>query len=234
MKVLALETSTVLGGAAIIVDGQVVAEESSLRQRSHSESLHIFIENCLRRAGLALSDIDVFATGQGPGSFTGIRVAANTAKSYAYSFQKPMVTIDSLTVMASQVQRKDKPVLCIINAYKNMVYTGIFQPTELEAAPILPPTVFSVRDLASHIHEDMLVIGDGYLDYAPYFSQDLQKKLERPVDPMDFPQAKTLGLLAEARAKNDQTLDWNSFTPLYIRASEAEEKKQGIIIKPLS
>lgn len=80
MKILAMETSTLVGGVAVVIDGKVAAEESSLRQKSHSENISPFVDHCLSKAGLKLEDIDVFAVGQGPGSFTGIRIAANAEK----------------------------------------------------------------------------------------------------------------------------------------------------------
>ncbi len=66
-----------------------------LRQKSHSENISPFIDHCLQKSQLTLQDIDVFAVRQGPGSFTGIRIAANAGKTFAYSFNKPMVTLDS-------------------------------------------------------------------------------------------------------------------------------------------
>lgn len=233
MKILALETSTLLGGAAIVIDGHVVAEESSFRDRSHSESLNEFVEGVLKKSGLQLTDIDVFATGQGPGSFTGIRVAANAAKTYAYSFNKPMVTVDTLTSLAHQAGPRPHKVLSIVNAYKNMVYFGLFDNSSGEPICVKGPTVVSVRDLKDMVSEDVLVVGDGYSDYAEYFPAELKSKMLRDQAIPDFPSAGTLGKIAEAQAKLNKTLDWNSFTPLYIRASEAEEKKQGILIKPL-
>src|SRR5437868_12256809 len=104
MIVHAMETSTQLGGVAVIKDGQVLATESSLRQKSHSEVLNRFVQNCLTKANLKLTDIDAFAVGQGPGSFTGIRVAANAGKSFSYVYSKPLVTIDSLVLLAAAVK----------------------------------------------------------------------------------------------------------------------------------
>lgn len=233
MTVLSMETSTLLGGVALIKDGQVLAIESSLRQKSHSENLHVFVENCLRQANIQLSEIDVFAVGQGPGSFTGIRVAANAGKTFSYIFGKPLVTIDSLVLLAAAV-KSPLPVLSIINAYKNMVYFGLF---DLHQGPepvyLHGPIAVPVQKLSTLVHQDVLVVGDGYKTYQEYMPEDLKIKLQRDEFFSDFPTAETLGLLAETRALHHQTIGWNSFTPLYIRASEAEETKRGIIISPL-
>ncbi|KHD88034.1 MAG: endopeptidase [Bdellovibrio sp. ArHS] len=233
MKILAMETSTLLGGVAVVIDGQVVAEESSLRQKTHSENISPFIEHCLRKAQITLEDIDVFAVGQGPGSFTGIRVAANAGKTFSYSFNKPLVTIDTLMLLAAQVQDKSKPVLAIINAYKNMVYMGLFDVRGAEPTYIKGPDAVPVRDLKNHVDRECLVVGDGWEAYSEYFPEELMKKCLRDPQLPDHALASTLGIMAEQRALAGRTLDWKSFVPLYIRASEAEETKKGILISPL-
>jgi len=233
MKILAMETSTQLGGVAVVVDGKVVAEEISLRQKSHSENINPFVEECLKMAGLTLSDIDAFAVGQGPGSFTGIRVAANAGKTFSYCFNKPLVTIDSLMLLAEQARASKFPVLSIINAYKNMVYLGLFDTSGEEPRYIKGPEAIPVRDLIHHIPDDVTVVGDGWEDFHEYFPEELRKKMHRDSAFPDFPQAKTLALMSEKRVLRGQTLDWKSFLPLYIRASEAEENKKGILITPL-
>lgn len=234
MKILAMETSTAVGGVAIIVDGKIVAEETTLRQKTHSEIISPFTEHCLQKAGLKLEDIDVFAVGQGPGSFTGIRVAANAGKTFAYSFNKPLVTLDSLVLLAERARGvSDRPILAIINAYKNMVYTGLFDMSGDEPKYLLGPAAIPVRELPQHISQDVLVVGDGWEAYHEYFPEELSRRMHRDASLPDFPLATTLGLMAEKRALNGKTLDWKSFVPLYIRASEAEETKKGILISPL-
>lgn len=233
MKILAMETSTAIGGVAVIVDGKVIAEETTLRQKTHSEIISPFTEHCLTKSGLRLEDIDAFAVGQGPGSFTGIRVAANAGKTFAYSFNKPMVTIDSLVLLAEKARGSDKPVLSIINAYKNMVYLGLFDMSGPEPRYLKGPAAIPVRDLSQHIQQEVLVVGDGWEAYNEYFPEVLHSLMHRNTDIPDYPLASTLGLMAEKRVQSGQTLDWKSFIPLYIRASEAEETKKGILITPL-
>ncbi|MEN0058749.1 MAG: tRNA (adenosine(37)-N6)-threonylcarbamoyltransferase complex dimerization subunit type 1 TsaB [Bdellovibrio sp.] len=237
MKILALETSTLLGGVAVVVDGKVVAEETSLRQKSHTEFISPFIDHCLQKAQLKLEDIDAFAVGQGPGSFTGIRVAANAGKTFSYSFNKPLVTVDSLMLLAQAAHGVGKPVLSIINAYKNMVYLGLFDVSGEEPVYLKGPAAIPVRELKDVLlpllpHE-CVVVGDGWDAFNAYFPSELQDKMSRDSTLSDHPLASTLGVMAEKRALRGQTLDWKSFLPLYIRASEAEETKKGILISPL-
>lgn len=237
MTVLALESSTMLGSVAIVRDGQVLCEVTSLRERSHSEVMNAFVDQCLEKVNLKLMDIDLFATGQGPGSFTGIRVSANIAKTYSYCFSKPMASVDSLANMATlnfaDTKMQGKLVMPMINAYKNMVYTGIYRWTAEGVEAVLSPTAIPVRELKNFVKEPVWAVGDGWVDYHEFFHPDLKSLVNRSEESKDYPTAATLGVVAERLAKKGSTLDWKSFVPLYIRASEAEETKKGIFITPL-
>lgn len=233
MKILALETSTQRGGAAIVVDGQILAEESSDRQRSHSELLHLFIERVLERSSLRLSDLDAFAVGQGPGSFTGLRVASSAAKTYACLFQKPLVAVDTLTQLAFLSKERSRPVLAMVNAFKNMVYYGIFDFEGDEPKLRGELAVRPANELDSLIAFPVTVVGDAFDAYQTQFSPTLKSFFHREIHPIDYPTAGSLGVLAERRLAQGRVFDWKAFSPLYLRASEAEENKRGALFKPL-
>ena len=230
--ILALETSTQIGSVAFVEKGRVLWETSSTRQKSHSETINVFIQDGLKNLGRSMNDISCVAIGQGPGSFTGIRVAGNVGKTLSYSLQIPFVTVDSLTILAAQVQDKSLPVLSIINAYKNMVYYGFFDVQSSESPQALSgPHVVPVKNIQEILKFGPFhVCGDGFETYKPYFEKSFLDLARRESSPQDFPLASTLGLLAE---KKTATLDWKSYLPLYIRASEAEETQKGIVFIPL-
>lgn len=229
MIILAMDTSTLVGSVSLLKDNQVLAEQISQNQRSHSENINPFIQKCLDEAGLKLTDIDAFAVGIGPGSFTGIRIALNAAKTLAYSYNKPLVGIDSLTALAYPVQ--SLATVAMINAYKNMVYLRVFLPGLQSQGPA---KAIPVRELSSHIPPGPYqVVGDGWLAYKDYFPEDLQNRLVRNESFQDYPLARHIGTLALPLLNSDQTFDWKSVLPLYIRASEAEENRKGILISPL-
>lgn len=121
-----------------------------------------------------------------------------------------------------------------------MVYYGIFEHTELgEAKYFEGPSVVHVNQLEQVIekisaNKQITVVGDGYGAYSRFFSKKLIQRLHRPVTTeINYPTVATLGLLAYEKIKNSQTKDWNLILPLYIRSSEAEENKKGLIYIPL-
>ena len=236
MKILSFESSTALGSVAAIENGRVLAARESQQQQSHTEHIHRFALEILNEVDWKWSDVDAFACGSGPGSFTGIRISANTAKTFAYGFNKPLVTVDSLSVLTAQVQDLTRPVLPMINAYKNMIYCASMSHKQDIVEILRPPEAIPVRDLAGVITEDHWVVGDGWLSYVNFFPSEFRRYLHRPTSPQDYPTAATLGILAEKKylhKNSNSTFEWKSFVPLYIRASEAEENKRGILLKPL-
>ena len=231
MKILALESSTSVGGAALWAEGRVVGEELSAAQRSHSEVLNVFVEKLLRDNGLSLSQIDAFAVGQGPGSFTGIRVASNVGRAFAYLRNKPLITLDSLTLLAEQVRGKARPVLAMINAYKNMVYFARYDVRGFEPILVEGPTALPLAELAAKITEDATVVGDGWTLLPGWLGPEKLALLHREDGVPDEPRPATLARVAARRLAEGRTLDWKSFSPLYLRASEAEENQRGRVFK---
>lgn len=250
MKILAFESSTKLGSVALVENGVCTFSKRSTVQRSHSEVLHQFVYEILSAANIKLSDIDCFAAGCGPGSFTGIRVSLNTAKAFSYSFQKPMVVIDSLQNLAhlnwnhvlsdpqglrAQTKGLDVRILSLINAYKNMGYYAIhsFSP-EGESQLLQGPGVIQMKDIENLLAEPILTVGDGFLAYQGFLPDSIRTKMLRPNGVIDDPTAEGLGVLANRLISQGLTLDWKSVKPLYIRSSEAEETKRGIVWSPLN
>lgn len=252
VRILAMETSTQLGSVCLFENRKLLSERRSENQRAHSDFLNLAIEEVLTENSLTLRDIDLFATGIGPGSFTGIRIALNAAKTFSYIFKRPLVAIDSLTLLAhgsrngedeqgTQAER-ECPVLTLINAYKNMTYTSLYQFKSSGWTQLREAEAVGVKDLAEWLSTSPLtknftplkVVGDGYNTYLPFFEASLLEKLVRPKDSsFDFPLASTLGQLAYTLFIEKQTIDWKMLRPLYIRASEAEETKRGLVFTPL-
>jgi N6-L-threonylcarbamoyladenine synthase/tRNA threonylcarbamoyladenosine biosynthesis protein TsaB len=207
---------------------KILATDSSTSQRTHSEFINPAIERCLKQSGLELQDIDAFACGSGPGSFTGLRVAANIAKTFSMTFQKPLVVVDSLTLLMLEARARgaaQDQILCLINAHKNMNYLALFNGFKVEKAPCAM-TMQEMNQWQFQTEGPVLCVGEGYRAYEKLLSDSFKAQIIRREDHSDFPLATTLGLSTEERLKNSQTIEWNLFEPLYIRASEAEENQR--------
>lgn len=245
MIILACETSTLLGSVALVEDGQLLAQAESMRQGSHSDVLNNFIQEVLDRSGKHLTDVDVFATGCGPGSFTGIRICLNTIKTLAYCHDKPVFAANSLVNLATAAaaQKKPKefeniPLISMINAYKNMVYVAKYRASSEGLEELCEPQVLRVQSLGQILTEESLICGDGYTAYSAYLSEEMKKLCRRlPENISDEPHALNLALMADrelqTRPSTQNLLQWHELLPLYLRQSEAEENLKGIKYQPL-
>lgn len=224
MNILAVESSTSFATVAVEINGKIYSRES-YRQNGHTEFVSQAIQDCLSEAAVKLSMIDIFCCSQGPGSFTGIRVASSAAKSLSYAFQKPLFWRNSLELINTQNPTSDLQ-LVLVNAFKNMLYVSAFKNNRVIADPC------SIRflDLKNFVHalpgDRISLVGEALSIYPQIVGMD--SRLQRPESPKDLPHAITLIQEAKTHQNNGWTKDWKDFHPLYIRASEAEEKSRVI------
>ena len=231
MIFLCCESSTLLGSVAVFKDHTLLAFRESLRQGSHSDVLNTFVQQVLDEANLKLSDIDLFVSGIGPGSFTGIRISLNAIKTFAYCHDKKVLGINSLEILAEQCVEEGFPIVSMINAYKNMVYVSTFEKKDGVLFCSKSPEVVRVQNLEQYITAKSFVVGDGYNAYQKYFPRHLQLLINRPLVSQDEPSAKAISELVLRPLSYSQ--HWSELLPLYLRASEAEENLIGIKFQPL-
>lgn len=234
---LALDSSTQLASVALVIQDQIVFSEECFRQKSHSE----WINGALERAKFHLpggwEQIDVVAVTHGPGSFTGVRVATNLAKSMGYALNKPLVSLSSLEVLAYQsvVVAETPLVLPVINAFKNMVFLALFErQSDLSLKTIVEPRVVEVNQLEDFIRHQcsslacqtkVQILGDGVFAYKDFFNTPRESLWFRSENPQDNPTATMLAQLISSRWSNLHLLHWRELIPTYLRASAAEENK---------
>lgn len=230
MLILSSDTSTLLGSVAIHKDGQLLAEKSLMRKGSHSDALNLLIKDCLDQANLTLDKIDAFATGIGPGSFTGIRISFNTMKTFASTFTKPMAGVDSLKSLAYINRHQSNEICCAINAFKNMLYIARYKVVGESIIEIQAPQVVRVQELNNFLSKPMIFVGDGYQAYENYLLKHCGDKLIRNENLHDYPTAVAVGHIA---GLENNFFHWSKLLPLYLRASEAEENLNGINFQPL-
>lgn len=125
--ILNLETATKNCSVAIAKDGKtIVCKEMAEAGYSHAEKLHIFIEECLQELHLTAKDLVAVAVSQGPGSYTGLRIGVSAAKGLCFALDIPLISIDTLEVLASQLTISEGIIIPMIDARRMEVYSAIF------------------------------------------------------------------------------------------------------------
>ena len=103
-NLLYIETSTKNCSVAISSDYNLIAfKELNSENYSHSENLHVFINDILEQAKIDINDLNGVVIGKGPGSYTGLRIGTACAKGLCYSLEIPLISINSLEIMAERI-----------------------------------------------------------------------------------------------------------------------------------
>ncbi len=231
MNLLALDTSTSMGGVSIFKDSKPCIELNWVRQKSHTETVTAAIQECLNQANIQLGEIERLAVGMGPGSFTGIRIGINIIRTISYSLNIPICSFDTPHLLATNVTAFEGTIVAGINAFKNQIYYSIYQKDGSEFKRVKGPEADSLANIAEQIEEKALFVGDGFDVYKSQLDEDQIKKFIRINTESDFPLPSHLAKLS--LDESSTTFDWKTLQPLYIRASEAEEKLKAGILKPL-
>src|SRR5439155_21327749 len=103
--ILNIETATKNCSVSIAKDGEtVVFREIADQGYSHAEKLHVFIEEIIKEAEIVFKDLSAIGISQGPGSYTGLRIGVSSAKGLCFALNIPLIAVDTLQVLASQVK----------------------------------------------------------------------------------------------------------------------------------
>ncbi len=113
------------------------------QQKDHASWLHLAIKGLLKENNMALRDIDAVAVTIGPGSYTGLRIGLSAAKGLCYALEKPLVSVNTLELMAFSVEKKPGELICpAIDARRMEIFTALYDENMTE---IIAPTAMIIE-----------------------------------------------------------------------------------------
>ena len=236
MPLLALETATDLCSVALL-DGDHVAVELTLaRPRAHAENLVPLLRDALRYGGVEASALEAVAVSQGPGSYTGLRIGASTAKGLATALDVPLVAVPSLEVLAAAVAPAASPgdVICAaFNARRDEFYAAAFERGPDGTLAALRETAAleasSVPEwLAAPAGRRVWLVGEGAAGIEAALAAAGAEDLHRPGAPFDVPSAGWVGRLARPRLAAGRVEDAAAFEPFYLKEFVAKKPQSSI------
>ncbi|MEG2717552.1 MAG: tRNA (adenosine(37)-N6)-threonylcarbamoyltransferase complex dimerization subunit type 1 TsaB [Eubacterium sp.] len=227
MKILTVDTSTIVASAAIVDENKLICETIVNYQKKHSEKLMPAIDHMLRDAGLTIEEMDGFGIVSGPGSFTGLRIGMATVKGFAQALSKPVIPISTLEALAYNIPYASGIVCPILDAQRSEVYTGIYRfdaagDFAIEMAPSVMDIEALVAILSNYSDGKCYILGDG----VPRFYEKIATSIPNTIKVkphLAMNRASSAGLLAVEKALRGETMDYKAAELLYIRPSYAEE-----------
>ena len=230
MKILSLDTSGLVASAAISEDGKIIAEYTLNYKLTHSQTIMPMIDEIVKLSQTDINTIDYIACAAGPGSFTGLRIGAATAKGFAHGLKKPIVAVPTLEALAYNIFGTEKYICPIMDARRKQVYNAIYVFDGYELKEVLPPAtriIDEVLDFVSKLDKKAVFLGDGIFVY-----RDAIDKCENAViAPLNcnLQRAASVAAVAENYIAKGKFMDGSDFAPEYLRKSQAErelEEKQ--------
>ncbi|MDY6064819.1 MAG: tRNA (adenosine(37)-N6)-threonylcarbamoyltransferase complex dimerization subunit type 1 TsaB [Finegoldia sp.] len=165
MKILAIDTSSMISSCSIMEDGLVIGDYNVNQKKTHSESLLVMIDQLLDQLDMKISEIDLYAVCEGPGSFTGLRIGMTVAKTFAQVFDKPIVGVSSLAALANVINT-DKKIIPLLDARGGRVYYSVFK-NDGKLERLSKDDLCYIEDLLAALKDDeeYIFVGEGVRAY---------------------------------------------------------------------
>jgi len=213
MNILALDTSTEYCSVALWCDG-VLHEHGVLAGQTHSEILLGMVDTALTAGGVRLAALDGIAYGQGPGSFTGLRIACAVAQGLAYSAGIPLIGIGTLHAMAAACGAER--VICCLDARMQEVYHAAYIRSGDEYREVSAPRVCAPAAVPGVSGQAWTGCGSGFVVYGDMLRQRYGAALA-VVDDSVHPHAGDMARLAVPELLAGRGVAAEDAAPLYIR-----------------
>lgn len=147
---LAMDTSTDLGSVAVGRSGELLAEVVAGVRARHAESLLPAVDRAIRLAGVELKAIEGVVVGAGPGSFTGVRIAAATARGLVRALGVPLFGYSGLAAVAAGIGAGDRPVCALFDARRGEVYAACYRfPGYAAIETLMAPAAVALAEVLS-------------------------------------------------------------------------------------
>ena len=210
--ILNIETATKNCSVSLSKDGDVLFfREIAEAGYSHAEKLHVFIEEVLLQSKHSYSELSAVAVSQGPGSYTGLRIGVSAAKGLCYALDIPMIAVDTLAILAEQVQIEEGFIVPMIDARRMEVYSAVFNAKHTKVietqAEIITTESFKEYD------ETIYFIGDS----STKCRETLTKQNFVFKEEIIFPSSREMAKLSYEKYTNNDFVDVAYFEPLYLK-----------------
>jgi tRNA threonylcarbamoyladenosine biosynthesis protein TsaB len=227
MRVLAVETSTLMGSVGVVDDDRVMCELTLHVEETHSAQIMPAIDYVLRTVKLTVNQLDGLAIALGPGSFTGLRIGMATVKGLAVAAEKPIAGVSTLEAMASGFPFCPYPICPLLDARMKEVYAAWFKAEAGKVVRESEDLVLPISELLQGVREDVLFFGSGAQRYKGQIVEMMGTSAHFISPEIEGARASLVGFLAVEKLKRGDVADIDALEPLYIRESQAIMKRQS-------
>jgi len=236
MLILAIDTSTRMGSAALLRDSQLLAEISGYEETPYSTRLFRDVALLQRQENFSLDQIDVFAVAAGPGSFTGLRVGLTAVKAWAEVHGKPIASVSGLQAIAAEsledrrnTNGTNRYIAPFLDARRGQLFGAVYKCSSADAGTLTldsQESILSIDEFLALIEErskQSLQLVSPNPELLP--SDRLMETMpEARILKVSGALAPAIGRLGFERAKRGELVDAMGLDANYVRRSDAEAR----------
>jgi tRNA threonylcarbamoyladenosine biosynthesis protein TsaB len=226
MKILGMDTSTLMTTVAITDDQRLLGEYSLSVDMSHSEMLVPMIKSALDGLKIDIDYIDLYTISIGPGSFTGLRIALATAKGFAIANNKPIIGVPTLEALAYNIF-SECHIVPMIDARRDRVFSGIYKWEENSLKVVKQDDALDIVEYCNYLNKNydkLYVNGNGSIAYRDIIDEILGDKAIFAPFNLNYIRASSICEIAYERFKDGLIDDVDNLKPVYLRESQAERQ----------
>ncbi len=224
MKVLGIDTSSMATSICVIEDNKLICEYTVNTKKTHSQKLMPMIENMLNISDINIKEIDLIAICEGPGSFTGLRIGMSTAKAIAHVNKLSIVGVNSLEILAGNMNLCDKKICSILDAQRTQVYYGKYKFENNDIVELQNIDVIEIDELLQELsksNDEWILVGEAVYKYEEKIKEI--NNISVAASSHNVSKSSSLCSIAMNKYnKNIDVYDCYSINPKYIRKSQAE------------
>ncbi|HSP41213.1 MAG TPA: tRNA (adenosine(37)-N6)-threonylcarbamoyltransferase complex dimerization subunit type 1 TsaB [Gillisia sp.] len=211
-NILCIETATTNCSISLGVDGKLksLKEENDLNY-SHSERLHVLINDILEESGIKLSELDAIAISKGPGSYTGLRIGVSAAKGLCFSLDIPLISVPTLTSLAYKVNDPGY-IVTMLDARRMEVYSAVFDQDKIQVEETTAVILDNQSYLSLLNNGKVNFIGSGVEKFRNICDHPNARFIEN-----ELPSSGEMINLATQKYQNRQFEDVAYFEPYYLK-----------------
>ena len=227
MRILAIDSSSMVATVAVTTDGILNAEYTINHKRTHSQTLLPMIDEICKTIELDMDSIDAIAISGGPGSYTGLRIGSATAKGFGLALNKPIINVPTMDALAYNMF-SSKYIICpMMDARRGQVYTGIYRFDGTEMITIKEQCIIMIDELIYELDKigmPVMFLGDGVDTQKETIEMKMGSEHYYAPASMNRQKASALASLAEIYYKDGKYENAGDHKPEYLRLSQAERE----------
>ncbi|OLO26708.1 tRNA (adenosine(37)-N6)-threonylcarbamoyltransferase complex dimerization subunit type 1 TsaB [Alkalihalophilus pseudofirmus] len=224
MKAIAIDTTNLVMGVAIVDGEKVVGEMITNLKKNHSVRLMPAISQLMNEVGFKPSDLQRVIVAHGPGSYTGVRIGVTTAKTLAWTLNIPIVGVSSLEVLAQNGRFFNGYICPFFDARRGQVYTGLYKAVHQDVQVQEEDRLVLLKDwleTLKNLQERILFLSNDLALHEEAIKAALGNRAVFPYVSMQNPRPSELALLGLTKEPQPNT---HEMVPQYLQLAEAEVK----------